>query len=149
MNNKSAFAIVILLLAILSLTYAYSTDNTNTTGNKTELYVSTEGPIELSKIIDEVKTRAYYNGYDNETLVWMESLGDKQVFMGNGTIVVMNSYDASKLRSEYVCDADITQHIECNVLENHSLGNVKFQKNVLLVENVEYLDENIHFLQGS
>lgn len=149
MKNRIVTVIIILILVSLSLVFVYSADNTTNSNNKTELYVSTEGPIDLSKIINDIKTRQAYEGYDNETLSWMESLGDKKVFMGKGTIVVMNTSDASKLRSEYVCDADITQHIECSILENHSLGNVKFQKDVLLVDNVKYLDEKIHFLQGS
>ena len=147
--NKSITIIIILLLAVLSLVFVYSADNNLFSENRTELEVSTEGPIELSKIIEDVKTGPYYEGHDNKTLAWMESLGDKQVFMGNGTIVVMSDYDAGKLRSEYVCDAYITQNFECNIVENHSIGNVKYPKDVLLVENVKYVDEEIHFLQGS
>lgn len=148
MKNNGIMLIVILLSAILSLVFVYSSD-TAILANETELDVSTEGPLELSKIIDDVKTGQYYKGYDNKTLAWMESLGDKQVFTGNGTIVVMSREDASKLHSEYVCDAYITQHIKCNLVENHSLGNVKFPKDVLLVDHVKYLDESMYYLQGS
>ena len=147
--NKSIIVIITLLLAVLSLVFVYSTDNYLLSENRTELTVSTEGPIELSKIIDDVKTGQYYKGHDNKTLACMESLGNKQAFMGNGMIVVMNDYDAGKLRSEYACDAYITQNFECNIVENHSLGNVKYPKDVLLVENVKYVDEEIHFLQDS
>lgn len=147
--NKSIIFIIILLLAALSLVFVYSVDNNLLSENRTELTVSTEGPIELSKIIDDVKTGQYYKGHDNKTLAWMESLGNKQAFMGNGMIVVMSDYDADKLRSEYACDAYITQNFECNIVENHSLGNVKYPKDVLLVENVKYVDEEIHFLQDS
>ena len=87
----------------------------------------------------------YYEGYDNETLKWMKSLGDKSVFSGNGTFVVMSPYDASKLRSEYVTDAYITEEFRCTVLETHSLGNVTYPKDVILVEDVEYLRENITY----
>lgn len=147
--NKSIIIIIILLLAVLSLVFVYSTDNNLLSENRTELEVSTEGPIELSKIIDDVKTKQYYEGHDNKTLAWMESLGNKQTFMGDGMIVVMSDYDAGKLRSEYACDAYITQNFECNIVENHSLGNVKYPKDVLLVKNVRYIDEEIHFLQDS
>lgn len=149
MKNKSVIAILIFLLAVLSMVCVYSADNNTNSDNKTELYLSTEGPINLSKIIDDVKTRDYYKGYDNKTLAWMESLGDKKVFMGDGMIVVMNDTDAGKLHSIYVCDAYITQFMECKILENHSLGNVKYPKDVLYVENVKYLGEEIHYLQGS
>ena len=148
MNNKSIIAIVILLLAILSLVFVYSFSESDDSP-KTDLTVSSEGPIPLSDIIQDIKTADYYKGYDNETVAWMESLGDKQVFVGNGTIVVMDSWDAKKIPSEYVCDVYIEDFIECHVLENHSIGNVKYPKDVLLVKDVDYLGQEVHDLQGS
>ena len=79
----------------------------------------------------------------------MKSLGDKSVFSGEGYFVVIDSYDADKLHSEYITDAFITEKIKCRVLENHSLGNVLYPKDVLLVKDVEYLGENITYLGGS
>jgi hypothetical protein len=148
MNNKSIIAIVILLLAILSLVFVYSFSESDDSP-KTDLTVYSEGPIPLSDIIQDIKTADYYNGYDNETLAWMESLGDKQVFSGNGTLVVMDSWDAKKIPSEYVCDVYIEEFIECHVLENHSIGDVKYPKDVLLVKDVDYLGQEVHDLQGS
>lgn len=148
MKNKSIIAIVILLLAILSLILVYSFSESDDSP-KTDLTVSSEGPIPLSDIIQDIKTADYYKGYDNETLAWMESLGDKQVFAGNGTFVVMDSWDAKKIPSEYVCDVYIEEFIECHVLENHSIGDVKYPKDVLLVKDVDYLGQEIHNLQGS
>ena len=147
--EKSFIAIVILLLAILALVFVYSVDETDDSTNRTQLTVYSEGPIPLSGVIEDVKTGSYYEGYDNETLAWMESLGDKQVFPGNGTFVVMSSWDAGNLHSEYVCDAYIEEFFECNVIETHSLGDVDFTKDIILVENVKYLGEEVHSLQGS
>ncbi len=149
MNDKSVIAIVILLLAILSLVLIYSVDETSDLANKTELDVYSEGPIPLSEIINDIKTAEYYVGYDAKTISWMESLGDKQVFSGDGILVVMDKADASKLHSEYVCDAYIVETMECRVLENHSLGEVKYPRDVLLVSDVKYLGQEIHYLQGS
>ena len=149
MKSKGVIAIVILLLTVLSLVFVYSIDEKSDLGNMTELEVSSEGPIPLSEIINDVKTAEYYDGHDNETLAWMESLGNKQVFSGDGILVVMDSSDAGKLRSEYVCDAYITESMECKVLENHSLGDIKYPRDVLLVKDVKYLGEEIHYLQGS
>ena len=149
MKDKSIVAIVILLVAILSLVFAYSASETSDLTNKTELEVYSEGPIPLSTIISDVRNAEYYEGYDNETVAWMESLGNKEVFSGNGTFVVMDKVDASKMRSEYVCDAYIVETMECNVLENHSLGDIKYPRDVLLVNNVEYIGEEIHYLAGS
>ena len=146
--NKGIIAIVILLLAILSLVLVYSFGEIDDS-TKTSLTVYSEGPIPLSDIIQDIKTADYYKGYDNETLAWMESLGDKQVFAGNGTFVVMDSWDAKKIPSEYVCDVYIEEFIECHVIENHSIGNVKYPKDVLLVKDVDYLGQEVHDLQGS
>ena len=148
MKNKIIITMVILLLAILSLVLVYSFSEGDDF-SKTSLTVYSEGPIPLSDIIQDIKTADYYKGYDNETVAWMESLGDKQVFVGNGTIVVMDSWDAKKIPSEYVCDVYIEDFIECHVLENHSIGNVKYPKDVLLVKDVDYLGQEVHDLQGS
>jgi len=149
MKDKSVAAIVILLLAILSLVLVYSTGETGDLGNKTELNVYSEGPIPLRDIIGDVQTTEYYKGYDNQTLSWMESLGEKQVFSGDGIFVVMDDSDAGKLRSEYVCDAYIVETMECTVLENRSLGDIEYQRDILLVKDVKYLGEEIHYLAGS
>ena len=149
MNNKSIIAIVIVLLAILALALAYSFSETDDSTNKAAITVSSEGPVPLSSIIEDIKTGDYYDGYDNETVAWMESLGNKQVFVADGAFVVMDSWDARKIPSQYVCDAYIDEFIECKVLENHSLGDVEFPRDVLLVKDVDYLGQEIHYLQGS
>ena len=110
-----------------------------------ELNVSSQGPYNLSHLIEEVETASYYEGYDNETLKWMKSLGEKSVFFSRDNIVIMDSHGASKIHSEYATDVEITEFFECTVLENHSLGNVKYSKDVLLVENVNYLYQNISY----
>ena len=148
MNNKSIFAIVIVLLAILALALVYSYSETDDSA-KTAITVSSEGPFPLSELIEDIKTADYYKGYDNETVVWMESLGNKQVFVADDAFVVMDSWDARKIPSQYVCDAYIDEFIECKVLENHSLGDVEFPRDVLLVKDVDYLGQEIHYLQGS
>lgn len=148
MNNKIIIVFVILLIAILALVSVYTDDSVDST-NKTKLVVYSEGPVPLSDIIEDVKNGSYYEGYDNETLAWMESLGDKQVFPGNGTFVVMSNYDAGKIHSEYACDAIIEESFECDVIGNHSLGDVEYPKDVILVKNVEYLGEVVHSVYSS
>ena len=149
MKNKGIIALVILLLAIFALVFAYSFGETDDSANKTSITVSSEGPIALSDVIDDIKTGSYYEGYDNETVAWMESLGNKQVFVADDAFVVMDSWDARKIPSQYVCDAYIDEFIDCNVLENHSIGDVKYPRDVLLVKNVDYLGQEVHDLQGS
>ena len=149
MSNKSVALIVILLVAVLGLVFAYSiTEGFGDDSGNTTLTVYAEGPIHLSDIIEDIENASYYEGYDNETLNWMKSLGDKEVFSGNGTFVVMSSADAGKLHSVYATDVIITQDFKCNILEKHSLGNVKYPREVLLVEDVEFLSENISDIPG-
>lgn len=147
MSKKSIVLILIVLIAFLPLLFIYSYDcfSIEDSANVKTLSVSSEGPIELSKIISDIESASYYNGYDNETLNWMKSLGDKFVFVGDGIMVIMDSYDAGKLHSEYATDVYILENFECVVLENHSLGDIKYPRNVLLVKNVKYLGDNITY----
>ena len=144
MGKKTVIAILIVLIAALALVVGYYVSESPNDENREILTVST-GSIPLIDIIKDVETGSYYEGYDNETLKWMKSLGDKSVFSGDGTFVVMSPYDASKLHSEFVTDVYITQDFRCTVLETHSLGNVTYPKDVILVEDVEYLRENITY----
>ena len=144
MGKKTVIIILIVLITALALVVGYYISDSPNDENRETLSVST-GSIPLSDIIKDVETGSYYEGYDNETLKWMKSLGDKSVFSGNGTFVVMSPYDASKLHSEFVTDVYITQDFRCTVLETHSLGNVTYPKDVILVEDVEYLRENITY----
>lgn len=84
----------------------------------------------------KLKQNHFTGGYDNETLAWMESLGNKKVFEGDGMILIMNSYDAEKIPPIVMADTDLYYLIDCNVLENRSLGNIDHPTDVLLVKNV-------------
>ena len=148
MNKK----ILIILLAFVVLVFAvlagYSMDNHDRfidSSKKVELNVSSEGPFNLSQLIDDVENKSYYEGYDNETLKWMKSLGEKSCFHSMDYIVIMDSHDASQLHSEFATDVTITEVFECKVLENRSLGDIKYPKDVLLVKDVKYLYENITY----
>ena len=107
--------------------------------------MSSEGPVELSKIILDIKNNEFYRGYDNETVRWMESLGDKYVWFASDELVIMDKWDADKIPTQYVCDAYFNEIFSCNVLEKHSLGGIKYPKDVLLVNDVEYICEEVHY----
>lgn len=145
MSKKGMWAIIIILAAILVLVAIYSVSETplSNSRNLTELNVSSEGPFPLSDLIEDIENKSYYEGYDNDTLTWMKSLGDKDVFSGDGIFVIMSHDDAGKIPSVYATDVFIYEIFECNVLEKHSLGDVDYPKEVLLVENVNYLKESI------
>ena len=148
-NHIIIIAVVILILfgalAFLS-TSPRDSDATNAIIHNATLNVSSEGPIELSKILTDIKTADYYKGYDNETVKWMESLGNKYVFVSDDALVVMDKSDCEKIPSIYACDVMFYEIFSCDILENHTLGNVKYPKDVLYVENVKYIrEEAIYF----
>lgn len=146
--DKKIILPIVVLLVILACALTYSFSETNGIEDKKSFTVSSEGPIPLSEIIEDIKTREYYEGYDNETLAWMESLGDKQVFSGDGIFLIMSDYDAQKIPSEYVTDVFIHDFVDCNVIENHSLGDIKYPKDVFYVKNVVYKGQEIVEIPG-
>ena len=144
--NKSVIAIIVVLVAVLGIALLHAGDDSSNDGNRTTLNVSSEGPIELSKVINEIRTHEYYRGYDNETVQWMESLGNKYVWFSLDEIVIMDKWDSDKIPSQYVCDASFNEIFSCNIVEKHSLGDIKYQRDVLFVKNVEYIgEETVYF----
>ncbi len=145
MAKKGVSVIIIVLVIILALVAFYNMGETPKidSNDVVELNVSSEGPIQLVDLIDDIENSAYYEGYDNDTLSWMKSLGDKSVFSGDGIFVVMSSSDAANIPSVYATDVFIYEIFECRVIETHSLGNTSYPKDVLLVDNVNYLREDI------
>lgn len=149
-NHIIIVAIFILIfLGALAFLSTYTTDSnaSNAIIHNATLNVSSEGPIELSKIIDDIKTADYYKGYDNETVKWMESLGNKYVFVSEDAFVVMDKSDSDKIPSIYACDVIFNEIFSCDILENHTLGNVKYPKDVLYVENVKYIREEAFYFE--
>ncbi|MBR6023429.1 MAG: hypothetical protein IK044_00505 [Methanobrevibacter sp.] len=122
MNRKLAAIIVIMLVALLALIVVYiGDDSTSKSGERVSFNVSS-GSYGLSEVIKNIKTKPYYEGYDAETVKWMESLGNKQVYFGNGSIIIMNNLDALKIpRPPDVTDAYIYDHFTAEVIEKHSL----------------------------
>ena len=144
--NKSVIAIIVVLVAVLGIALLHASDDPSNDGNRTTLNVSSEGPIELSKVINEIRTHEYYRGYDNETVQWMESLGNKYVWFSLDEIVIMDKWDSDKIPSQYVCDASFNEIFSCNIVEKHSLGDIKYHRDVLFVKNVEYIgEETVYF----
>ena len=142
--EKRVLAMLIGLIIVLAAVFAVYVSYPEEADSKDKviLNASTEGPLSLESVVEDIK-------YDNETLEWMESLGSKSVFHSEGAIIVMDSQDARKLHSEYVTDAYITQTFSCNILENRTLVDANHTVYVLHVDNVEYLGQEIHFLQGA
>ncbi|MDO5823719.1 hypothetical protein [Methanobrevibacter sp.] len=144
MDKKIVF-VLFTLIAVLALFLVSANDNPSDKSNRTILNVSSEGPLNLSKVIKGIKTNPLYEDCDNKTLRWMDSLGDKYVFTSSDEIVIMDKCDADKIPSIFICDVYIYEIISCNVLENRSLGDN--HRDVLLVSDVEFIkQEEYHVL---
>ena len=133
--NKSLFAIVIMLVAILGIVLLNAGDNSQGDGDVRTLNVSSEGPMELSKVIGEIRTHEYYEGYDNETVEWMESLGNRYVWFSSDAIVIMDKWDSDKIPSQYVCDASFYELFSCNVVEKHPFSPIEIWLLPCLLKN--------------
>ena len=111
------------------------------------LNVSSEGPLKLKQITEDIKTKAFYEGYDNNTLRWMESLGDKDVFVSTDEYVIMDKWDLKKIPTVFATDVRIDEFFECDIVENHSLGDGENLRDVLLVKNVSYIGNNTFYYE--
>lgn len=145
MSEKVFIGVIIVLIAILGIFLLYVSDSPSSDDNLRTLNVSSEGPLKLSQLIEDIKTKGYYEGCDNETVEWMESLGEKYVWSSPDEFVIMNKWDSDKIPSQYACDAYFKEIFSCNVLEKHSLGAGNNLKDVLLVNNVEYIGEEVSY----
>ena len=142
MNKNLIIVFIVFIVAILGLSLIYVNENSSGSGNETTFNVSSEGPIELQKVVNEIKTEKYYKGYDNETVKWMESLGNKYVFFSSDEFVIMDRIDANKIPSIYACDVSFYEIFSSNVMEKHSLGSGENFKDVYYVKNVKYIGED-------
>lgn len=142
MHEKWTLAIIIVLTALFVLIVAYiDNENTIETENTMTFNVSS-GYSKLSEVIENIKTKPYYEGYDAETVKWMESLENKLVFYGNDNMVIMNSADAEKIPNEYdVTDVYIYYHFSAEVVEKHSLGSNN--STVYYVKNVKFINQEL------
>ena len=144
--SKKVIGVVIIVLAAVLAIALWGAGDSHSSGNTTTLNVYSEGPLKLSELIKDIKTHEYYEGYDNETVKWMESLGEKYVWSSGDMFVIMDTkWDSDRIPSNYACDVSFEEIFSCEVMENHSLGNVKHPRDVLLVKNVEYIGEEAHY----
>ena len=144
MNKKIIISLIIIAILFLAFLAFLNYENENS-DERITLNVSSEGPIPLQKLIKEIRTHEYYQGYDNETVEWMESLGDKYVFVSPDEIVIMNRMDANKIPSIYACDVSLYEIFSADLIERHSLGKGENFKDVYFVKNVEYIREEAHY----
>ena len=144
MNKKWLILIVIMIFALFLFFVAYIMDNPSVISNSSETksFNVSSGSSKLNDVIDTIRTSPYYEKYNEETVKWMESLGNKQVFFGNDVIVIMGSDDANKIPQDSgITDVYIYNYFTAKVVESHDLGD-KYPT-VYYVENVKYINQEI------
>ena len=144
MNKKWTIPIVIVLVVLFVLTVAYMDTNQDVIDHsgKTISFNVSSGSSELSKALDNIKTLPYYEGYNPETVKWMESLGSKRIFFGNDSVVIMDSSDAEKIPPEPgITDVYVYEHFTAEVVESHNFCDN--YPTAYYVENVNYVGQEI------
>ena len=144
MNNKWLIPIIIVLVALFAVAVAYLDENPDAINNSGETmsFNVSSGPSDLSEVIKSIKTLPYFEGYDADTLKWMEDLGDQKVFMGDDCMVIMDSSNAGKIPEDPgITDVYIYNYFDAEVIENHDLGDEL--PTVYLVNNVKFINQEI------
>lgn len=131
--------IIAVLVLVLALAVVYSFDNSLEESSQSFNVSATSN---LTNLIDTIKTMPYFEGYDVETLNWMESLGDKAVFSGDDVIVIMDVFEAQKIPSDPgITDVFVYNHFQARVIEKHALG--RNLSDVYYVDNVKFKNQEI------
>ena len=142
--DKKWFILIIILLVALSV-MIYLNNNSSQVIDKSVEKLSfnvSSGSSVLSRFVNDTKTKPDYVGYDRDTVKWMESLGDKRVFFGNESVIIMDIGNAEKIPDDHdITDVFVFDHFKADVVENHRLCD-KIPE-VYYVENVTFLNQEI------
>lgn len=142
--KKSYFLIGIVVILIAVLGCVYLSYLISETPCETTIEVCVDSPITLDVFVNEIKTHPYFEGYDNDTLTWLESLNQNYVvFSSNNSYYIMSQSDADRLPIEYATDVSITDICSCNIVDQKAMGNNL--RNVVLVENVQFKEQRIEY----
>ena len=138
MRNKILIAILILILVVCGLYLVYLIDEAPpqsvSSSDRVTLTVASEGPFDVNRFCQEVKTHPYYEGYNNETV-------DCQILTSSDAFVVIDKSEIGKIPILNANDVFVNETFECNIIENRSLGDGF--KDVLIVKNIDYKNETI------
>lgn len=142
--DKKWFILIIILLVALSVMIYLNNNSSQVidkSGEKLSFNVSSGSSV-LSRFVNDTKTKLDYVGYDRDIVKWMESLGDKRVFFGNESVIIMDIGNAEKIPDGHdITDVFVFDHFKADVVENHRLCD-KIPE-VYYVENVTFLNQEI------
>lgn len=135
--------IVIILIAVLGcviLSYL----NSEALAERTTITICVDSPITVETFIDEIKNHPYFEGYDNETLTWLESIpANYIVFSSNESYYIMSSADENDLPIEYATDVSIYDVCDCVIVDERPLGSNL--RDVVLVKDVKFKEQIVHY----
>lgn len=163
MNKVVSIIALLVILIFIGVFTGYIMDNDGhlnpddaklfgiTYENETSLTLYSDTPINRSILLDELKNGVNNEGYDINTVLWIESLNEREVFISDGGYVIMNQNDANKISTTFNTDMMSTDtyyeyYIDCIIVENRSLGG-NGHKNVLLVKDVKYLGNHTFYYE--
>ena len=148
MNKLFKYLIISLLILFLIIGCLYlvylideSPSDTISSSEMVELTVASEGPYEVDKLCDDIRTNPYYDGYEKETVSWLDSYGNCQILSSSDAYVLIDRSEISKIPILNANDVFVNETFECEIVENRSLGSGF--KDILLVKNIHYKHENI------
>ena len=145
MKNKILIAILILILIVCGLYVFYLMDEEPSqsilSSDRVTLTVASEGPFDVDRFCKEVRTHPYYEGYDDETVSWLENYTNCQILTSSDAFVVIDKAEIRKIPILNANDVFVNETFECNIVENRSLGSGF--KDVLVVKNIDYKNETI------
>ncbi len=150
MENKYFKVVLIVILIILLVVgglYLFylmdenPSDNPISSKQKVTLTVASEGPYDVDKFCQEVRTHPYYKGYDNETVEWLDKYDNYQILSSSNAFVVISKGEIGKIHVLNANDAFINETFECEIVENRSLGSGL--KDVLVVRDIDYKYETV------
>ncbi len=163
MNKVVSIIALLVILIFIGVFTGYIMDNDGhlnpddaklfgiTYENETSLTLYSDTPINRSILLDELKNGVNNEGYDINTVLWIESLNEREVFISDVGYVIMNQNDANKISTTFNTDMMSTDtyyeyYIDCIIVENRSLGG-NGHKNVLLVKDVKYLGNHTFYYE--
>ena len=145
MKNKILIAILILILIVCGLYVFYLIDEEPSqsilSSDRVTLTVASEGPFDVDRFCKEVRTHPYYEGYDNETVNWLENYTNCQILTSSDAFVLIDKTEIRKIPILNANDVFVNETFECDIVENRSLGSGF--KDVLVVKNIDYKNETI------
>ena len=119
---------------------------TNTLPSNNTYKLQVTYPQDAINVIDNytvitVPVSTYYEGYNNETVEWLENYKNCQILTSSDAFVVIDKSEIGKIPILNANDVFVNETFECNIIENRSLGDGF--KDVLIVKNIDYKNETI------